>query len=249
MFFSFPAIHPRPRLPAVQCQFAVDAALKLERRFQAGPSIRSRVFEKVGIGNVGESVVPDHRAVTLLGAEQWSRPPLALDDVVSNAVGLEIATGIEAKQAHCAGREGGAGDDVVVRSFSVSQGAALHARRAGIANLRRPAECRTLPNKYRKSFIYVVASLPMKKLMAAILVGASLLMAAGPLMALDAFQQNTRLGRGVNILGWALRGRIGAWTVPGLPLQADPGSRLPTCPDKPAPVTRRPAGRRRQVAG
>jgi endoglucanase len=42
----------------------------------------------------------------------------------------------------------------------------------------------------------------MKKLMAATLVGASLLMAAGSLMALDALQQNTRLGRGVNILGW-----------------------------------------------
>lgn len=72
----------------------------------------------------------------------------------------------------------------------------------GIADLWRAAECRALRNMYRKSTVTVIASSRMKKLMAATLIGASLLTAARPLMALDAFQQNTRLGRGVNILGW-----------------------------------------------
>jgi endoglucanase len=42
----------------------------------------------------------------------------------------------------------------------------------------------------------------MKKITVAALVGIILFVAARPLMALDDFQQNARLGRGVNILGW-----------------------------------------------
>ena len=42
----------------------------------------------------------------------------------------------------------------------------------------------------------------MKQTMIAALIGATLLTRAWPLNALDAFQQNARLGRGVNILGW-----------------------------------------------
>lgn len=42
----------------------------------------------------------------------------------------------------------------------------------------------------------------MKKTIVAALVGASLFAAAWPLRAMEVFQQNARLGRGVNILGW-----------------------------------------------
>jgi hypothetical protein len=41
----------------------------------------------------------------------------------------------------------------------------------------------------------------MKKISVAAIVGV-IVFAAGRLMALDGFQQNARLGRGVNILGW-----------------------------------------------
>ena len=47
-----------------------------------------------------------------------------------------------------------------------------------------------------------VGNTRMKKLAVAALVGALVWAAAWPLMALDVFQQNARLGRGVNILGW-----------------------------------------------
>jgi endoglucanase len=42
----------------------------------------------------------------------------------------------------------------------------------------------------------------MKNVLITALVGANLLVATSPLKALDDFQQNARLGRGVNILGW-----------------------------------------------
>ena len=49
-------------MPAVHREFTASAALELERRFEAGPLIRSRVVVTVGIGDVGELVVPDVRA-------------------------------------------------------------------------------------------------------------------------------------------------------------------------------------------
>jgi len=76
--------------PSGDREFPVCSALELQRGFQAGRLICPGIFESIDIRNIRERVVPDRRSVTLLCAEQRPRLPLALNDVVPNADGLEI---------------------------------------------------------------------------------------------------------------------------------------------------------------
>jgi len=85
--------------PAVDRELAVDSALELQRAFESGGPVGGRVFVSARVRQVGEAVILDHRAVTLVAAEQRPRLPLALDDIVADGDGLEIAARIEAEEA------------------------------------------------------------------------------------------------------------------------------------------------------
>ena len=111
---------PRPfRLPAIHGEFAVNAALELQRLLGADGFAGASVFVSFGVGHIGQRVIPNHRAVAFLASEERSRLPLALDAVALDRDRLEVTSGVEPEQSVRARRGGGARDNVVVADFQI----------------------------------------------------------------------------------------------------------------------------------
>ena len=109
----------RRGLPAVDGEFAVHATFELEGFLKTTMSFGLRVVIPLGVGNVRQLVILDHRPETLRAAQQRTCLPLALNDVVPNVDGLKIAAGIESEKAFLTRRGSGAGDDVVVTDLHI----------------------------------------------------------------------------------------------------------------------------------
>ena len=59
--------------------------------------VGSWVLVPFDVGDLGECVVPNDRAIALIATQQWTRLSFALDEIVLNRDRFEIAGGVEAE--------------------------------------------------------------------------------------------------------------------------------------------------------
>ena len=84
--------------PAIDCDFPVCTAREEQRFLEACRCHAFRVLVFVGVGNIGERVVPDDRTGALFVSHEWPFLSFALDDVVANRDRLEVALAVESEQ-------------------------------------------------------------------------------------------------------------------------------------------------------
>ena len=116
---AFLLLFCRACFPSIHRELATDSALELKRLFQSDQSVGLRVLEFIGISYVDERVVLNRCRVAFRRAEQWAGLTNALNQVVSNKNGCEVASTIESKQPIIARRYGRPRDDVIVADHDV----------------------------------------------------------------------------------------------------------------------------------